>query len=110
MKWFILLMALCYAGLATTPQIAFASWCIEAVDAPKNCEGLGPRAIAVDGNNPHIAYRGDHLYSAYNDGIIWLYETVDTAPLVGRSASIALDSKGKAQDKSCSVRVVHPVK
>jgi hypothetical protein len=57
---------------------------------------MTPGSLRLDGNDhPHIAYGGDNLYHAWNDGISWHYETIDASPGVGVYASLALDSSGK---------------
>ncbi len=76
---------------------SLTTWTIEAVDPPRRFSNFSSRAIAIDSNNnPHIAYGGDdHLDYAHYNGSSWVYETVDSSPGVGYSASIALDTSGK---------------
>ena len=62
------------------------------MDCPRWIGGLTEHTLRLDGNgNPHLAYGGDHLYYATYDGTAWHYETVDKSPMVGASASLALD-------------------
>ena len=78
MKKLIYALSLCTVCISICPKIAMASWCIEEADAQKLFSRFSPRAIAVDkSNNPHIAYGEYHLYYAYYDGSIWLFETAD---------------------------------
>jgi hypothetical protein len=55
-----------------TTLSSYASWKIEAVDAPKYFgHSYYPLSLAVDkNNNPHMTYGGDHLYYAYHNGIV----------------------------------------
>ncbi len=69
---------------------------VQCVDCAKYYYNMTPGSLRLDGNDyPHIAYGGDHLYHAWNDGQTWHYETVDSSPGVGVYASLALDSTGK---------------
>lgn len=72
------------------------SWVIECVDCPKNFSVRYDHALRVDSSqHRHIAYGGDHLYYAWEDGVTWRLDTVDASPGVGAGASLALDSTGK---------------
>ncbi len=69
------------------------AWTLECVDCPKSFLYTSDRGLQIDGNgHSHIAYGGDHLYYAWQDGTQWHYETIDPARGVGASASLALDS------------------
>jgi uncharacterized repeat protein (TIGR01451 family) len=74
---------------------ASARWVIQCVDCPKRF-GVRERSLRLDTEgHPHLAYGGDHLYYAWHDGVAWHYETVDSTPRVGGSASLALDADGR---------------
>jgi hypothetical protein len=79
------------------PPVVHNGWTIQGVDTPKGFSDMTSRSIAIDRNTGyiHIAYGGDHLYHAYNNGIRWVYETVDYSPGVGTYAAIAIDTNGK---------------
>ena len=86
---FILLLILVNTSLVE------ASWQIEGIDTPHQFRFMTDRSIAItDDGIVHIAYGYDHLYHAYHDGT-WHIETVESSPLVGAHASIAVDSQGK---------------
>jgi hypothetical protein len=73
---------------------AGAKWLIEGIDAPHQISDFY-RAIAITNNGVvHVAYGGDHLYHAYNDGT-WHIETIDSSSRVGSDTSIAVDSNNK---------------
>ena len=75
---------------------------IECVDCPKDFGEVTDRSLRIDADDhPHVAFGGDHLYYAWNDGASWHKETVDTSDGVGSSASLALDSGGKAHISYC---------
>ncbi|HSO26599.1 MAG TPA: hypothetical protein VLS48_00910, partial [Anaerolineales bacterium] len=80
-----------------TPQAADAEgWMLERIHAPKLFYDMSDRSLALDSNNrPHIAYGGDHLYYAWNDGTKWNYTTVDNAFGVGQSASLSIDRNNR---------------
>ena len=70
---------------------------IQCVDCPKNFNDVTDRSLRVDADGrAHVAYGKDHLYYAWHDGLTWHKETVDPSAYVGSSASLALDSSGKA--------------
>ncbi len=78
--------------VAITPYQPTSGWTIECVDCPKSFLYYSGRGLQIDTNgHSHIAYGGDHLYYAWYDGAEWQYETVDTAPDTGWSASLVLD-------------------
>ncbi|MBI5664013.1 MAG: chitobiase/beta-hexosaminidase C-terminal domain-containing protein, partial [Nitrospirae bacterium] len=83
--------------LLVLPSVVHAEWTIQGVDTPRHWETMSSRSIAIDKTtgHPHIVYGGDHLYHAYYNGTQWVFETVDASPLVGKAASIAIDSNGK---------------
>jgi len=81
---------------AALGAISPPTWEIECVECPKEFASFD-RSLQLDADlHPHIAYGGNHLYYAWQDGTSWHYETVDSAYQVGRSASLALDSNGDA--------------
>ncbi|MBI5664350.1 MAG: thrombospondin type 3 repeat-containing protein [Nitrospirae bacterium] len=83
-------------GYDNCPLTQICDFRIYCVDCPKNFDSLSQRTITIDkSDRPHIAYGGDHLYHAYNDGIAWISETVDSSPGVGHSASVNIDSDNK---------------
>jgi hypothetical protein len=72
-----------------------ADWSIECVDCPKSFIYTSDRTLKIDAQgHTHVAYGGDHLYYAWNDGSQWHYETVDPARGTGDHASLGLDSNG----------------
>jgi hypothetical protein len=87
------------AALAATSP---ANWRYQLVDGPKIFSAMGPRSLAIDAalggiaGYPHIAYGGDHLYYAWQDGSGWHREVADSSPGVGAYASLALDAEGSA--------------
>ncbi len=88
--------------LIAVPAVSSSDWTTKAVDDPKQFSNFYSRAIAIDSNrHPHIAYGEDYLYHAYYDGIIWCYETVDSAGGVGEYTSIAIDSLDKVHISYC---------
>ena len=67
-------------------------WHIECVDCPKYFSGVTDRSLRLDvAEHRHIAYGGEHLYSAWYNGATWYYETVDSTPDIGYQASPVLD-------------------
>ena len=67
------------AAIAANPP----GWTIECVDCPKYFETLTDRSLRLDSaGHPAIAYGGDHLYYAWNDGSTWHLTTVDNSPRV----------------------------
>ena len=69
-------------------------WRIEVVDDPKEFSGMRENSLRLDSQGrPHVAYGGDHLYYATQDGGGWKIETVDGANNVGTYASLALDAE-----------------
>ena len=63
------------------------AWMIERADAPKGAV-LGHRSLVLDhAGHPHIAYCGDFVYYAWQDGASWHRETVDDAARVGRATA-----------------------
>ena len=85
-----------YLPLVSRPCNAIPARVVQCVDCPKDYYRMTPGSLRLDSNDhPHIAYGGDHLYHAWNDGSTWHYETVDASPGVGAYASLALDSTGK---------------
>jgi len=67
-------------------------WVIECADCPKYFTEMSDRSLRLDtAGHPHIVYGDDHLYHAWQDGVSWHLETVDSAPGVGQYASLALD-------------------
>ncbi len=86
-----LVVVLCHAYQSN------AAWVTKGVDTPRPYfEGIDQRAIAVASDGTvHVAYGGDHIYHAYNDGSTWHYETVDASPGLDVYPSLALDSSGK---------------
>ncbi len=69
-----------------------SAWQTEAVDNSPVTD-LGSRGLALDSaDRPHIAYGGDHLYYAWNDGTSWYLTTVDPAWNVGQESSLGLDA------------------
>lgn len=70
-------------------------WKIETIDDGRLISELGPHSLAYGpGGVPHVAYGSDHLYHAWYDGANWVIEMVDSSPMVGTNASIAVDSVG----------------
>ena len=85
-----------FLPLVTRSCSAPPSFVSQCVDCPKYYYDMTPGSLRLDANDhPHIAYGGDHLYHAWNDGATWHYEIVDDAPGVGIYASLAIDSTGK---------------
>jgi hypothetical protein len=83
--------------LNESPQTEVKAWVNQCVDCPKLFKETADRALVLDKNGrPHIAYGGDHLYYAWQDGAGWQYSTVDASTGVGRHASLALDDSGYA--------------
>ena len=77
-------------------QSTASDWQIECVDCPRQFNNMTDRSLRLDAEgHPHIAYGGDHLYYAWNDGIDWHIETVDNSQWVGEYASLALDGMGR---------------
>lgn len=85
-------------GAAAQPQpdTPEQAWQITCVDCPKWFNELTDRGLRLDAaGNPHIAYGGDHLYYAAQDGASWRHETADPAPGVGVGASLVLNATGR---------------
>jgi hypothetical protein len=85
------------------PGTAF-NWYIQTVGAPPQrwLQAPGARMLAADAAGvTHLAYGGDHLYYARNDGPAWRRETVDGADHVGAGASLALDRQGFPRISYC---------
>ncbi len=77
-------------------QSTASDWQTECVDCPRQFRNMTDRSLQLDAEgHPHIAYGGDHLYYAWNDGIDWHIETVDNNQWVGEHASLALDGAGR---------------
>ncbi|MFN2223679.1 MAG: hypothetical protein ACK2UH_14070 [Candidatus Promineifilaceae bacterium] len=71
-------------------------WIYEAVDVPKNFIIYNLRWMAVDGaGSPHVAYGGDVLRYATQDGQEWQRQVVDDGIMVGSGAALTLDSDGR---------------
>lgn len=70
-------------------------WQIECVDCPRSLLNMSDHALQVDADgHSHVAYGGDHLYYAWQDGVQWQTEIVDEARGTGNYASLALDANG----------------
>jgi hypothetical protein len=68
-------------------------WSTDCVDCPPFFVDMTDHSLRVDsGDHLHVAYGSDHLYYARYDGGEWQPQTVDDAPDVGASASLALDA------------------
>jgi hypothetical protein len=68
-------------------------WTTGCVDCPPFFVDMTDRSLRVDSaDHVHIAYGSDHLYYGWHDGSEWHRQTVDDAPDVGASASLALDA------------------
>lgn len=77
---------------AAPEELTADGWLIERIDDPKLFYDMSDRSLALDSKNrPHIAYGGDHLYYAWNDGTQWNFMTVDAEYGVGQSASLSVD-------------------
>jgi hypothetical protein len=71
------------------------------IDCPTDYLEIGDRALGLDGDEHlHLAYAGDYLTHARQDGAGWRVEIVAGAPgsegVYTSSASLALDADGKA--------------
>jgi hypothetical protein len=76
------------------PGSGEAGFLRQRVDAPRLFHSMSSRSLRLDEDgNPHVAYGGDHLYYATNQGSSWAVQTevVDSSPGVGAYASLALD-------------------
>lgn len=90
-----LIEALAYEEQAALQALP-APWKIDTVDDGRLIGNLGPHSLAYGGPNnyPHTAYGKDRLYHSYWDGAAWVTETIDSSVMVGKNASIAVDSLG----------------
>jgi hypothetical protein len=78
------------------PQRAVITWPTTRVTNTKSFNWMGDRQLRLDSTGKaHIAYGGDHLYYAYNNGAAWTYEIADNSDGVGLYASLALDSNNR---------------
>ncbi len=81
---------------AADPGVA-PGWLVQRVDSPLTFTEPSQHSMRLDSAGyPRLAYGGDHLYYAYQDAGGWHTEVADGAWSVGRGASLALDSAGKA--------------
>src|SRR5574340_118611 len=87
--------ALAYEEQASLQALP-APWKIDTVDDGRLIGNLGSHSLAYGGPNnyPHIAYGKDGLYHSYWNGTAWVTETIDSSVMVGKNASIAVDSVG----------------
>ena len=92
-----LLFADLHTSLSATAANTGGIWQVECVDCPHRIDEMGDHSLRLDAEgHPHIAYGGDALYYAYDDGSGWQVVTVDDTPGWGDYTSLALDQDGYA--------------
>jgi hypothetical protein len=93
-----------HAGGYTTPSLRYIfqdvdGWHATIVDF----EGNAPTSLALDGDGrPHISYKADGgLRYAYDDGLEWHIQAVDSGQQNGLGNSLALDSSANPHITYC---------
>ncbi len=76
------------------PARAQLDWVLETIDAPRWYAGHGFGFAKDPSNTLHLAYGGDRLHHAWNDGSGWQVEAVDSTTGCGGAASMAIGSDG----------------
>jgi hypothetical protein len=95
-SWRRLFLWLAVLGCLLVARLAVGlDWDIDVVDDGKQFSWMTDRSLRLDAaGHSHIAYGGDHLYYAWDDGPAWQYEVADSSVGVGEDASLVLDGWG----------------